>query len=194
VAGSSNPLFVFCVDLDHQINVNVGSQLGYNPALVYSTGSVKTDSTGSTSGTGNSLTLKVSGEIQGLANLGVWIARDGGAPTSWSNTTNTELTAIQGAIWQVEYGSINPSFTVSGTAAENKLIGQYIADAVAYPASGYAAAIYPVGPNGQGFGYSQGFTPAVPEISSWAMMLLGFGGLGFAGYHRRKNQGASAAA
>jgi len=28
--------------------------------------------------------------------------------------------------------------------------------------------------------------PAVPEPSTWAMMLLGFAGLGFAGYRRAK--------
>jgi hypothetical protein len=34
-------------------------------------------------------------------------------------------------------------------------------------------------------------TPAVPEPSTWAMMLLGFAGLGFAGY-RTARRGASA--
>jgi PEP-CTERM motif len=33
---------------------------------------------------------------------------------------------------------------------------------------------------------------AVPEPSTWAMMLVGFGGLGFAAYRRRR--GAVAAA
>jgi hypothetical protein len=36
---------------------------------------------------------------------------------------------------------------------------------------------------------------AVPEPSTWAMLLLGFAGLGFAGYrHTRMNRVASAAA
>jgi len=30
-------------------------------------------------------------------------------------------------------------------------------------------------------------TPAVPEPSTWAMMMLGFAGLGFLGYYRRSN-------
>jgi hypothetical protein len=30
----------------------------------------------------------------------------------------------------------------------------------------------------------------VPEPSTWAMLLLGFAGLGFAGYRRTKNAGA----
>jgi hypothetical protein len=36
-------------------------------------------------------------------------------------------------------------------------------------------------------------TSPVPEPSTWAMMLFGFGGLGFAGY-RRTLKGAEAAA
>ena len=39
-----------------------------------------------------------------------------------------------------------------------------------------------------GFGYQQDLTPAVPEASTWAMMLLGFAGIGFLAY-RRKKQG-----
>ena len=35
---------------------------------------------------------------------------------------------------------------------------------------------------------------AVPEVSTWAMMLLGFAGLGFAGYRQTKKQESSFAA
>jgi hypothetical protein len=38
------------------------------------------------------------------------------------------------------------------------------------------------------------FTAAVPEPSTWAMMILGFAGVGFMGYRRRKGTMASAAA
>jgi hypothetical protein len=31
-----------------------------------------------------------------------------------------------------------------------------------------------------------GFAPGVPEPSTWAMLLLGFAGLGFAGYRTRQ--------
>jgi hypothetical protein len=48
--------------------------------------------------------------------------------------------------------------------------------------------------NGNNAGYTAGFsyTSAVPELSTWAMMLAGFGALGFAGY--RRNKAASVAA
>jgi hypothetical protein len=45
-------------------------------------------------------------------------------------------------------------------------------------------------------GYVSGglVAPAVPESSTWAMMLLGFAGLGFAGYRRAKRSDATFAA
>jgi hypothetical protein len=33
--------------------------------------------------------------------------------------------------------------------------------------------------------FSVDFAPAVPEISTWAMLLLGFAGIGFRSYHRK---------
>jgi hypothetical protein len=37
-----------------------------------------------------------------------------------------------------------------------------------------------------------GSTPVIPEPSTWAMMLLGFSGLGFVGYRRRGGDGRAA--
>jgi PEP-CTERM motif len=53
--------------------------------------------------------------------------------------------------------------------------------------------------NAFGFGSYAGFdavtlSSSVPEASTWAMMLLGFGGLAFAGYRRGRPQTASFAA
>jgi PEP-CTERM motif len=36
-----------------------------------------------------------------------------------------------------------------------------------------------------GFGFDLAVGGAVPEPSTWAMMLVGFAGLGFVGYRRR---------
>jgi hypothetical protein len=30
-----------------------------------------------------------------------------------------------------------------------------------------------------------GITPSIPELSTWAMMMVGFAGLGFAAFHRK---------
>ena len=185
VQGSANPLYVFCVDLDHVIYVDINGQLAYNPPLLYMTGPVNTDSTGATSGTGNPISTTISGEIQTLANIGVGIAKGGGVPTSWSFQTQEKLTAIQGAIWEVEYGFL-PS-QVTGTSAENALIAQYVNFASDHYTAQYATGIYATGPGGQGLGYSQAQVSGVPEPSTWAMLLLGFAGIGAMTYRRRKS-------
>jgi hypothetical protein len=46
---------------------------------------------------------------------------------------------------------------------------------------------------GQALNWSENFVGVpmvapVPELSTWAMMLLGFGGLGFAGYRRARRR------
>ncbi|HLZ83467.1 MAG TPA: PEPxxWA-CTERM sorting domain-containing protein [Caulobacteraceae bacterium] len=174
IKGDPHTLWVWCVDLDHTIGIG-----SYNPPLPYEISPVTTDSTGATSGTGNPLSLMVSEEIATLATIGTNNA-DSATPNA------LDLTAIQGAIWQIEY----PGDTVTGTPAENALIATYIADAMAHPSAGYDPGFYPVGPNGQGFGSSQGFGGGVPEPAPWAMMLLGFAGLG--ALARRQRLGTTA--
>ncbi|HZZ21512.1 MAG TPA: PEPxxWA-CTERM sorting domain-containing protein [Roseiarcus sp.] len=49
---------------------------------------------------------------------------------------------------------------------------------------GFANTLYfTAGPDGESQGLFGALT--VPEPSTWAMMLIGFAGLGFAGYRRR---------
>ena len=185
------PLWVFCVDLAHNIYVQ-----GYNPPLQYQTGPVNTDSSGATSGAGNPISLQQSAQIQTLVNIGSGLA-NAAAPDA------EKLTAIAGAIWEVEYGY--SASQVVGTPTENALIAQDIAYAQAHPATDYARGIYPVGPNGQGFGVTQGFSIAspggqhagsggpdaqisaneVPEPATWSMMIVGVGLLGAALRQRR---------
>jgi hypothetical protein len=50
------------------------------------------------------------------------------------------------------------------------------------------------GSNGYSILYSPGITAGVPEPSTWAMMLLGFAGLGFAGYRRARSRSVTALA
>lgn len=168
VEGQAKPLWVWCVDLDHVVYIGA-----YDPPLVYQTGYVTTNSTGSQSGTGKWLSPPISGEIQTLASIGTGIANSGSPDAD-------KLTAIQGAIWEIEYGFTPSQVTI--TPGENTDITSYIASDVAYalahPAQGNANAIYPVGPDGQGFGYTQGFATGVPEPTTWTMLILGFCHLG----------------
>jgi PEP-CTERM motif len=179
---------VFCVDLLH--NIDIGS---YSPPLPYITSPVSTDSTGAQPGTGNPLTSPVPGEIQALANLG--------AADYYAGVTNADVyTAIAASIWYLEYNTNGNSLSVTGdTAVGSALAGDpsgatgLIAADLAYAAANatdYSIGLYP-GTIGQGFtGTGQGFTLGVPEPSTWAMMLIGFAGLGFAGYRRGKAKAA----
>ena len=181
---SGNILPVFCVDLLHDINIG-----SYSPPLTYITGSVSTNSTGSQPGTGNPLASPVPGEIQALANLGV-AAYDKGV------TDPDVYTAIAAAIWYDEYNTNGNSLSVTGdgvvgSASPGSPATGLIAIDLAYAAANatdYSTGFYP-GTTGQGFtGYGQGFALGVPEPSTWATMLLGFAGLGFARYRRTRTQ------
>jgi hypothetical protein len=175
---ASSSFWVFCVDIFDTITVNVGSQHNFSPALIYTTNQVKTNSS-TGSGTGTAIGTGISGEIQYLANLGVAIAS-----TSPSITVQNQETAIQAAIWNIEYGA---GSAVEGTgdtlaggqtfALENTLIQSYMTQASTNAVSGYASGIYSTG--------SQAFVTGVPEASTWAMMLLGFVGVGFTAYRRK---------
>jgi PEP-CTERM motif len=164
---------VFCIDLFHDINA--GSQ---SPPLPYTTGTIVADSSSNPAGTGgNPLNPPVPGQIQTLANLGYWDYVHGAG--------NADIYAgLQGAIWDIEYNTNGNSLTVTGSPAVNALIASDIAYAVAHPAA-YSVSLFP-GADGQAFGSGQGFSPGVPEPSTWAMMLLGLAGLGFAGYRNVK--------
>jgi hypothetical protein len=119
----------------------------------------------------------VPGEIQTLANLGYADYVHG--------TGNADIYAgLQGAIWDIEYNQNGNNLTVTGSSTVNDLIASDIAYAVAHPAA-YSISLFP-GADGQAFGSGQGFSAGVPEPSTWAMMLLGFAGLGFAGYRNIK--------
>jgi hypothetical protein len=174
---------VFCVDILHDIGI--GSQ---SPPLPYITSTVSTDSTGSQPGTGNTLPNPPGpGEIQALANLG--------ADDYEAGVTNPDVyTAIAASIWYIEYniGANSLSVTgdsVVGSAAPGSSPTGLIALDLAYAvenATDYSLGLYP-GTVGQGFaGSGQGFVLGVPEPSTWAMMLVGFAGLGFAGYRKAK--------
>jgi hypothetical protein len=171
---ATSAFWVFCVDLYHSIYVNIGSQLAYTPALQYVTGQV----TSTENALNTPLSITQSGEIQYLANLGIGIANGNGNPLTWSATIQNELTDIQGAIWNIEYGA----GTATGTTAQNNDISNYISLALGHYSANWANGIDSMS------GHQDFVVTSVPEPSTWAMLILGFASVGFVAY-RRKSRG-----
>jgi hypothetical protein len=197
----STLFWVFCVDISHNIYVNINSQLVYGTPISFAAGTVVNNSNGAQSGTGTPLSPmpQVSQEIQFLASTGVGIANTAGSqtPTSWSSAVKDQLQEVQAAIWAVEYGyTIGSTSGVNkinaGSSAENQDITDLITSAVnfvnANPGAPEAGAIYDTagGTQGQATGIPVPLlTTDVPEPSTWAMMILGFCGVGFMAYRRK---------
>ena len=170
--GPAQDITAFCVDLFHLWT-------GAPPAQTYVTAPVTKDSHDYWSGDGNTLSDSVSGQIGFLAGMG--------------QTTSdvARLAGIQGAIWSIEY----PAFTISsppGNPSSSPYLGYYVGLAGAWATShpgfhGHANGIYSVGGSSQGFGLTQGFTTGgVPEPTTWALMIGGFGMAGAMLRHRRR--------
>jgi len=192
LSGGGN-VWVFSVDLYHDITVNIGSQLPYSPPLVYLTSTLTKDSHGPTSGnSGNPVPTLTSEEIGYLAAQGIEAARSS-APNLWSPAAIDTMTAAQGAIWALEYGTIetaidpatqavitayNPAVVTSSNPSIQAMINADIVGAPSHLLLSAAPTLYPIGLNGQGFGTSEGFVTGVPEPTVWLMLLLGFFGTG----------------
>jgi PEP-CTERM motif len=197
----STLFWVFCVDISHNIYVNINSQLVYGTPIAFTAGTVTTNSNGAQSGTGTPLSPmpQVSQEIQFLASTGVNIANTAGSqtPTSWSSAVKDQLQEVQAAIWAVEYGyTISPTSGVgkinTGNGTENLDIQTLMNSAATFvgsnPGAPEAGAIYATGGTTQGQATGTPvplLTTDVPEPSTWAMMILGFCGVGFMAYRRK---------
>jgi len=156
-------LVVVCDDLNHVVYV------GANQHLKYDIGPVQVD------GLGDPLSAAQSNEMGQLANIGKFDYS--------KHTTAGEDGAIaaQAAIWGVEYG-----VQVSST---DPIIQKDITADLKVSDNGRGDAFGLLADNGQ---QSQ-ITGGVPEPATWAMMLMGFGGLGAAMRGARRRTGAAAA-
>ena len=169
-SGQGFDLIGFCVDIYHNISAGLNSQAAFNAP--YHTADLLTDMGG------NTLTSLQIREISGLATRGFAIQAGNSADKY------ADLAAIQGAIWTIEY----PHSTVTATGGYSDLqsrINSFVA--LAPSLRGNVTAIYPTGGNTQGFvvnlpgGIGAG---AVPEPASWALLIAGFGMVGFAARRR----------
>jgi hypothetical protein len=167
--GPGDPTFTvwgFCVDIFTAIDSGYFTQKPQN--LQYHIGDLADD------GNGHALTATQIQEIYGLASLGTNLIKIG-APD-----LQNKLSGIQGAIWAIEY----PAFTVDGnTDALDAYIAGYVAQAPSLHGAAYALL--------SDDGSTQDFVVGVPEPATWAMMILGFGLVGYA-LRRRRLQGLAA--
>jgi hypothetical protein len=105
----------------------------------------------------------------------------------WDNSIRGGSSTVYNNNWCCNFGGITPGQTVSGF-----LVGDTSTTPLtSIPWFAYAyGGTYTGGGNfstdvNPGFEGVAGAGSVIPEPSTWAMMLLGFAGLGFAGYRRR---------
>jgi hypothetical protein len=112
-----------------------------------------------------------------LAHIGIQLAN--GSPSA---TVTEEVTAIQAAIWELEYGLT----AHSSDSAINNYISSFYSNALAAgPGGSSAEEIYNSAHQSFVDG-SPSLTTPVPEPSTWAMMMLGFCGVGCMAYRQVK--------
>jgi hypothetical protein len=169
--GDAFDVLAFCVDLLHQINLGNNALANINPNLTYKRGKI-TSAPG-----GSALSTEQVQQMMGLAALGFSLVKAG------DPDLGVKIPAIQAAIWSIEYGKT----ATSGNATIQGWINSYIA--LAPDLNGRASFIYSLDtPTRQGL-----FIPEVPEPATWAMLIAGFGMVGFAARRRRADLAVAAA-
>jgi hypothetical protein len=179
-------VLAFCVDIWHAIDLgSVSSSYGHS-SLVYQQAALTTNSSGTVTGTGDSLSSAQIGEVGGLAKLGYDLQKADPDPADLP----VDLSAIQAAIWQIE----NPSLSITASAPSDGRNTQAVYDALSTQITYYEgwavthqdadiSAYYDT------VDETQGLATPTPEPMTWALMLVGIGGVGVSRRAGRRSAG-----
>ena len=155
-----NTFTTFCTDLDHYLQTGTPYTIG---ALTEN-------------GQGAAISEATSSAIGQIAYAGV-------------HGNNDTQVAAQAAIWVLAYSGPSDTIYATNFSDAAQLADYTYFTTHSYADLGYAEALIPGG-DWPGNGASQELVIGAPEPSTWAMMALGFAGLGFAGYRTAKAKAA----
>ena len=183
-------LFGFCIDVYH--NINLGPQTLYYNDNQGDPNPLTTDFGG------NALSNSQIVAMTNLIDTGFILHTQENA--SNHNDTEMRLAAIQAAIWQVEVPTIHVTVNNSGhmVAGDGNSFGTWFTDYTSGAYTSLADAndrVFTItslsDPAHQNFAVGWPI-PGVPEPTTWALMLAGFGGLGAMLRRQRKAAAATA--
>lgn len=154
---------VYCVDLNHWLQTGTYKVVALD-----------------TNGEGQSLTESESSLIGSLAEFG--------ANIGLGNIADQDYAALaQARIWDVAYGQDGATSTTSDPTLASLF---NVVNGFGFADRGYALAFQPYGSGWPYTSYASqemviGFGSPVPEPSTWALGIVGFGLVGFMGYRKR---------
>jgi hypothetical protein len=187
-------LFGFCIDIYHDMYVNTPLNLTYTTNQPTGGGLVPNTGTSLANKPGDSNLEDPANQISDITNL-----VDTGfllhAAEDSSNYADTEarLAAIQVAIWDVAVPGTVTNLSGGDTALFSSYVGYYTSSTwttLATPSD----KVFTITEGGADPGGHQSFAVGwpVPEPATWAMMLVGFGGMGAVLRRSRKAAAATA--
>jgi hypothetical protein len=181
-------IWVFCVDIFHNVGVGGGQNLSYMTTSLTSDNNPNTNTAVTPNVVPSSIAPHIgftlantqSYEIGYLANKYLGLANGSG--------NDIAVAEIQAAIWQIEYSGITASL-IGGTQTDKNNfangVSGFVMEALNNHGNDLADELYSLSGT-QSFVYKNpSLTGAVPEPSTWAMMVLGFCGVGFIAYRRK---------